>query len=193
MNPPEPSAKQKLRRRLMAARAAMSAGQRAEYSARIHQRLRALLQSRFARQHTLLCYLALPAEVETRPILAWPGYRFFAPRVHRHTQMHWLRVDATTRWQRSRWGVEEPIQGNAWRAEDGGILLCPLTGFDRTGNRLGMGKGCFDLWLSSHAHALQAIVGLAFSCQEADSIPVEPHDVPMHFVLTEKECIACLN
>jgi len=185
--------KQRLRQRLLRARAALDADTRASHAARIHQHLKALLQQRFADQRTLLSYVALPVEVETRPILRWPGYRCFAPRVHDHAHMHWLRVDATTRWRRSAWGVEEPVSGRAWQPQDGGILLCPLTGFDRRGHRLGMGKGCFDLWLARHAPALRAIIGLAFACQEVASVPVEPHDIPLQFVITERECIACPN
>jgi len=71
------------------------------------------------------------------------------------------------------------------------VLLCPLTAFDRQGNRLGMGKGCFDYWLSKHRHGLDQVIGLAFSGQEVAHIPAEAHDAPLDYIITEKEVIEC--
>ncbi len=175
----------------MERRQTLSDIQRDDFSRRICQRLHRLLQTHSPNCSTLLCYVSMQPEVDTRRILAWPNYRHVVPRVHEHTHMHWLQIDEQTRWQHSAWGVEEPCDGVPWQATQGGILLCPLTAFDRAGNRLGMGKGCFDLWLSRHRRHLDAIIGLAFSCQEVAHIPVEPHDIPMQFVITEKETIAC--
>jgi len=185
--------KQFLRRQAIERRQALTDNQRGDLSQRICRRLHALLDCRFPATSTLLCYVALQSEVDTRLILDWSDYQLFVPRVHEHTHMNWLHIDAQTRWQRSAWGVEEPRHGNPWQAAQGGILICPLTAFDRSGNRLGMGKGCFDLWLSQHRQHLDAIIGLAFSCQEVAHIPVESHDIPMQFVITEKESIACLS
>ncbi|PJC70988.1 MAG: 5-formyltetrahydrofolate cyclo-ligase, partial [Zetaproteobacteria bacterium CG_4_8_14_3_um_filter_59_5] len=72
-------------------------------------------------------------------------------------------------------------------------LLCPLVGFDRCGNRLGMGKGCFDRWLDGMKNHILLGVGLAFACQECPRIPAEAHDMPLDIIITEGETIACRN
>jgi len=106
--------------------------------------------------------------------------------------MQWHRVDGGTVWQKGRHGIEEPVDGPLWRSEEGPVLVtCPLVGFDRMGNRLGMGMGCYDRWLARHGADVACIVGLAFSCQELESIPREAHDVRMNYVITEAEIIAC--
>jgi 5-formyltetrahydrofolate cyclo-ligase len=65
-------------------------------------------------------------------------------------------------------------------------LLVPLAAFDRRGGRLGYGKGHFDrsiAELSTH-HSVIAI-GLAYSMQEIDEVPREPHDRRLDLIVTE--------
>jgi 5-formyltetrahydrofolate cyclo-ligase len=65
-------------------------------------------------------------------------------------------------------------------------LLVPLAAFDKGGGRLGYGKGHFDrsiAELSSH-HPVIAI-GLAYSIQEIDEVPREPHDRRLDLIVTE--------
>lgn len=61
-------------------------------------------------------------------------------------------------------------------------------GFERRrGFRLGYGGGYFDRFLGEHPKLLS--VALAFECQLADRLPVEPHDVPMGRVVTEERVL----
>ena len=61
------------------------------------------------------------------------------------------------------------------------IILTPLLGFDRLGNRLGQGKGYYDATLSK---VNCPAIGLAFECQYMELLPVEITDVPLDNVLT---------
>jgi 5-formyltetrahydrofolate cyclo-ligase len=67
------------------------------------------------------------------------------------------------------------------------VILVPLVGFDRNMNRLGQGAGHYDRIFTLFPSALR--IGLAWSCQEAFSLPVDPWDVALDAVLTEKEWI----
>ncbi|RMG92446.1 MAG: 5-formyltetrahydrofolate cyclo-ligase [Zetaproteobacteria bacterium] len=187
--------KQALRELAIGQRMLMPRALRRHYSRLIIDRLRhEILEKRISHVMTLLTYIALPHEVDTHSILTWNGWRIFAPRMHGHERMDWHCIGPETSWKKSPWNILEPQNGPCWSPDDGGILICPLTAFDRQGNRLGMGKGCFDIWLGQHRSHLRAIIGLAYACQEVPSIPTEPHDVPMDFVITEKETIAtCPN
>lgn len=62
------------------------------------------------------------------------------------------------------------------------VLFVPLVGFTADGHRLGQGGGHYDRWLAAHpeAHA----IGLAWDCQLCDTLPLEPHDVPLRAVVT---------
>jgi 5-formyltetrahydrofolate cyclo-ligase len=71
------------------------------------------------------------------------------------------------------------------------LMLVPFSVFDRTLNRIGYGKAYYDTTIAAFAarghHPL--LVGVGFSVQEVDRVPVEPHDVPLHRIVTEREII----
>lgn len=67
------------------------------------------------------------------------------------------------------------------------LVLVPLVGFDLKGRRLGYGGGFYDRTLAELRlrHRVMA-VGLAFSAQQAENLPSEPHDAVLDAVVTEK-------
>jgi 5-formyltetrahydrofolate cyclo-ligase len=67
----------------------------------------------------------------------------------------------------------------------------PVVAFDRTGTRLGHGKGHYDRALAGlAARGLRPqIVGIAFAAQEVEVIPAEPHDVRLDWIVTERETL----
>ena len=76
-------------------------------------------------------------------------------------------------------------------ALDPDMVIVPLVGFDRSGTRLGYGKGHYDRTVASlRARGLAPpLVGVAFSAQEVDTIPHEPHDVRLDLIVTEREIL----
>jgi 5-formyltetrahydrofolate cyclo-ligase family len=76
-------------------------------------------------------------------------------------------------------------------ALDPDLLFVPLAAFDRAGHRLGYGAGYYDATLAARAAKRPLAIGLAFSTQEVERVPAEPHDHPLAFVITERETIAC--
>jgi len=184
--------KQELRSRILAVRSELPAELKKKYSIDIEQSLFRFLKTDAPNDHHLLAYRALPDEVDTSALFASPPCAIYAPRMHGKEDMHWLGINSATKWIRGTFGIEEPEGGPDWADEQSpAVLLCPLVGFDRRGNRLGMGKGCFDRWLEKYRQRIDIIIGLAFSCQEIESIPAEPHDIPLDVVITEKETIKC--
>jgi 5-formyltetrahydrofolate cyclo-ligase len=63
------------------------------------------------------------------------------------------------------------------------ILLMPLAAFDKTGNRIGYGKGHYDRYLAQHSPLK---IGIAYSIQEFDKIEPEVHDMRLDYILTER-------
>ncbi len=86
-------------------------------------------------------------------------------------------------------GLREPAPSAATLAPD--LLFVPLAAFDRSGHRLGYGAGYYDATLAALASKSPLAIGLAFACQEVASIPAEPHDHQLAFVITECETIDC--
>lgn len=70
------------------------------------------------------------------------------------------------------------------------VLIVPLAGFDRYGNRLGYGGGYYDRTLQLlRKTGMQAAIGVAFAVQELPAIPSEPFDQPLDIVVTDHEII----
>ncbi|MBO6639787.1 MAG: 5-formyltetrahydrofolate cyclo-ligase [Roseitalea sp.] len=70
---------------------------------------------------------------------------------------------------------------------DPDLMLIPLSAFDDGGNRIGYGAGHYDRAIARLVAKGRTprLVGLAFECQRVNRVPAEPHDVPLHTVLTE--------
>ena len=70
------------------------------------------------------------------------------------------------------------------------VLIVPLAGFDRQGNRLGYGGGFYDRTLQKLRAAGPAIaIGLAYAVQEIRAIPAEPTDQPLDMIVTDQDLI----
>src|SRR5208282_3279592 len=75
-------------------------------------------------------------------------------------------------------GILEPSGNKPADWEEIDLVLVPGLAFDRTGNRLGFGKGYYDRVLPQLKKTTLTI-GLGYSFQIVDKLPAEPHDVPL--------------
>lgn len=71
------------------------------------------------------------------------------------------------------------------------IILTPLVGFDEAGNRLGQGGGFYDRIFARYPHAKR--IGLAWSVQRCESLPIDPWDQPLHAIITDAGMIGELT
>ncbi len=71
------------------------------------------------------------------------------------------------------------------------VVLLPLVGFDRSGNRLGMGKGYYDRTFKMGVKTWRnpKLIGIAHSIQECRELPAQSWDIPLQAIVTEKEII----
>ncbi|MDC3163482.1 5-formyltetrahydrofolate cyclo-ligase [Pelagibacteraceae bacterium] len=65
------------------------------------------------------------------------------------------------------------------------LVLVPLLAFNESGFRLGYGGGFYDKYFSSQEEKDVIKVGLGFSFQKANEIPIESHDQKLDWILTE--------
>lgn len=63
------------------------------------------------------------------------------------------------------------------------VILTPLLAFDARGGRLGQGGGYYDRTFAARPETVR--IGFAYAGQQVDDLPVEPHDIRLHGVLTE--------
>ena len=67
------------------------------------------------------------------------------------------------------------------------VILLPLLAFDSRNNRLGYGKGFYDKYLSKFLKKKNIItIGVAFSFQKYNKLPVSKLDIKLDYTLTEK-------
>ena len=66
------------------------------------------------------------------------------------------------------------------------LTLVPGLAFDRHGFRLGYGGGYFDRFLENFKGVS---AGITFHALLLDTIPHAVHDIPMHWVITERELL----
>ena len=85
----------------------------------------------------------------------------------------------------STFGVPEPIGSEIpAAAEDISTIVLPMLGFDRNGGRIGYGACYYDRFLSKNRNLRK--IGIAFACQEVDSLPVDENDIRMDYIITEE-------
>lgn len=143
----------------------------------------------YRRARELAVYWPADGEVDVRAVAAhaWSsGKRLYLPVVGRGGAMRFARWVQHGELRPNRFGIPEPVQGRrcvpAGRLD---LVVMPLVAFDHRGNRLGMGGGYYDRALGGKRRR-QLLVGVAFACQQAESIPAQPWDVPIDLVITER-------
>ncbi|WP_442754119.1 5-formyltetrahydrofolate cyclo-ligase [Methylocystis sp. JAN1] len=137
-------------------------------------------------------YWPIRSELNTRPLidaLARKGYQIALPVMHKIRRPLVFRDFAPgDDLVKGPFGLSEPADDKAARDPD--ILFSPLAAFDRKGYRLGYGGGIYDATLAElRPKGRVTAVGVAYSCQEADHVPTEPHDQRLDYLLTERETI----
>ncbi len=69
-------------------------------------------------------------------------------------------------------------------------VIVPALAVDRSGNRVGYGAGFYDRFLASVS---VPTIALAYDFQLLRSVPAEPTDIPVSYVVTESEIVDCRN
>ena len=87
----------------------------------------------------------------------------------------------------NKYGIPEPESKNIVYPD---VLLIPLVAFDKKLNRLGYGGGYYDRLITKLSKKKRIIkIGLAFSFQEVDKVPVNIYDQKLDFIVTNKHII----
>ena len=72
------------------------------------------------------------------------------------------------------------------------LIMVPLVAFDERLNRIGYGKGYYDRSLQKISKIKKKTIslGIAYSFQKCDSIPVNKHDFKLDYIFTERGIIS---
>jgi len=83
---------------------------------------------------------------------------------------------AKTKLKDGSYGVCEPAVKEYIKLEDLDLVIVPGVAFDKKGNRLGRGRGCYDHFLK-RVHSNAVSIGLAFDFQILPALPATTTDV----------------
>lgn len=194
--------RKQLRQHLRVRRRALPKNQQHYAAKQLAQHLLAL--PGMARLRHIGAYMACDGEIN--PWLFWQakqrqGARIYMPVLHAHAPhgVRFLRVSHTAsiakrravcvrgHWRANLFNIAEPRSRHhraAWTLD---ALLIPLVGFDRQGNRLGMGGGFYDRLLADCQRRPRhpRLIAIAHACQEVAQLPVASWDQPVDWIVTD--------
>ena len=137
-------------------------------------------------------YVAMKGELDPRPALLAlekRGCTILLPYTEaRGRPLRFLEAPGGRASSQDAFGIAAPPITAA--EQDPDALIIPLAAFDRRGYRLGYGGGFYDAALTRLRHTGRPVaIGWAYAAQEVDEVPVEPHDAPLDWIVTEREAI----
>lgn len=179
------------RRRAMRARLSLQGAEAALEAGRaIDARLAESLFWQRARRIAL--FVSLPDEIATAPMLerALGASQLLLPRVGEDRSLDFCVVDRLDALAPGALGVLEPNrEAPSVELEDHDLVVLPGLAFDREGGRLGRGAGYYDRVLARilGAGRRPSLIGVGYSFQLIDRVPMASHDVRVDLVVTETE------
>ena len=144
-------------------------------------------------------YLENDGEISLSPFIqeSWKrNFNLFLPILDpgKENSLKFINYSHKTELVSNRFGINEPKyqKKKCLNAQQMDIILMPLVGFDRHGHRLGMGGGFYDrslVFITKEDTNKPILIGVAHDCQEQEIIPSEAWDIPMNYLITNKEII----
>jgi 5-formyltetrahydrofolate cyclo-ligase len=135
----------------------------------------------------------MECEIDTRPLLDTAfraGKRIFVPRIEGEN-MTFIRIESPDGpWLTGPYGIREPIIDDSGRlspADFPALIIVPGLAFDRSGGRLGRGKGYYDRFfaeLDAASHGYTTL-GLCMASQIVSAVPTENQDKKMDGVAVQ--------
>ncbi|WP_293913057.1 MULTISPECIES: 5-formyltetrahydrofolate cyclo-ligase [unclassified Sphingobacterium] len=144
------------------------------------------------------CHVYLPIsrnqEPDTLLFISWiqdtfPSIKLVISQSHAEdrSMSHYL-LDNTTTYVENKWGIPEPVSGTPVDEKLLDMVLIPLLICDRTGNRVGYGKGFYDRFLKKCRPDVQKI-GLSFFEPVEKITDVDPYDIALDCCITPQHII----
>jgi len=142
---------------------------------------------------SIAAYLSLPEEPGTREFLAWAcdkGIRVLLPVSRVDGLLDWAPYDGADE-DEDLLGMPTPtselLGPIAINSVD--LIIVPAASVDRTGMRMGWGRGYFDKTLGSMENC-PPVYAVIFDDELVDQVPRERHDQPVNGVVTPSGIVA---
>ncbi len=137
---------------------------------------------------TVACYLSFGTEPTTVGFLRWArenGVRVLLPISLPDGELEWVE-SASEETSKGIFGFAEAL-GEIADFEEVDLVLVPALAVDRSGVRLGKGKGYYDRALATPNS--KSILAVVYDAEVVDQIPCESHDVKVGGFVTESRIV----
>ncbi|QCI16075.1 5-formyltetrahydrofolate cyclo-ligase [Buchnera aphidicola] len=136
-------------------------------------------------------FLPFDGEINTYPLIfkLWKNKKnIFLPVISSFNkkQMIFVQFYSHSRLYRNKYKILEPFfqYTDIISIHDLDMVIVPLVAFDKTGSRLGMGGGFYDICLQNWQIKNLIPVGFAYNFQLVDNIPKRHWDISLPIILT---------
>jgi 5-formyltetrahydrofolate cyclo-ligase len=99
-----------------------------------------------------------------------------------YSMVHYLLTD-NTKLKKNSYNIPEPVEGIEIKTSEIEVIFIPLLAFDKTGNRIGYGKGFYDRFLRE-CQPKTLKIGLSFFEAEKTQIDASDKDVRLDYCVT---------
>ena len=132
-------------------------------------------------------YFPVNYEVDDLEILkefAKKNYQISLPVIKKNFNMDFYKWSFDDPLKINQYGIPEP---NSKKLIYPDVILVPLVAFDNNLNRLGYGGGYYDRVIKKLSKRKKILkIGLAFSIQKINSVPVTKYDKKLDYIVTDK-------
>ena len=116
--------------------------------------------------------------------LAKKNYQISLPVIKKNFHMNFYKWSFNDPLRINQYGIPEP---NSKKLIYPDIILVPLVAFDKNLNRLGYGGGYYDRVIEKLSRKKKILkIGLAFSVQKINNVPITKYDKKLDYIVTEK-------
>ncbi|MDR3302054.1 MAG: 5-formyltetrahydrofolate cyclo-ligase [Spirochaetaceae bacterium] len=146
----------------------------------------------------VLIYLSMPDELDTSALLEAAfreGKEVYAPKVESDTGMRFFRVTPdSSSWVVGAFDIREPAgkEADVFQFSSGPVLvISPGLAFDRSGKRMGRGKGFYDRFYEKlfNESPDSKICALCMSNAIVNDVPTDQYDRAVNAICTKDEFI----
>ena len=187
--------KKALRKEILTKRSILDAVEKEEKDRKI---LDEFYESNYYREaKNIFIYISYDSEINTKGIInkaLMDNKKIYVPRTEFKTRlMDAVEITSLDNLIESEYGILEPsVEEPHIDPNEIDLIVVPGVAFDRNGGRMGYGAGFYDRYFKKiNEDNMKKVIklALAYDFQILEKIPMNEQDVPVNYIITEKEFI----
>ena len=179
--------KKELRKKILAARKALTSDDVEKRSGMICDRITAT--DLYEKATDICIYMPIRNEVDVRMLIdtaTADGKEIWIPKVVGEEMIFNAYEEDSLELSES-YGIPESSSNRVLVPDENTLIIMPGAVFDKTGNRIGYGGGYYDRYLEKHPEC--KTLAVCYDLQMVESIPAEDHDIKPGVIVSESSIL----